>query len=57
MGTRAMVLRQVGINGSYQCYYRHLDGYPTGLGAELVEALRSPFVKDWSVASKTRVEP
>jgi len=45
MATRAMVLRENGT--SYECYYRHCDGYPTGLGVQLVEALRNPFCKTW----------
>jgi len=46
MGTRAMVLREIG-RGVYECYYRHLDGYPTGLGVELIEALRQPLYGTW----------
>jgi len=42
-----MVLKQIGMNGPYECYYRHTDGYPSGLRSDLIEALRSPFVKDW----------
>jgi len=45
MGTRAMVLKEIG--RSYECFYRHTDGYPSGLGAELIEALRSPFIRSW----------
>jgi len=50
VGTRAMVLRKFGEDGAgalYRCYYRHLDGYPSGLGAMLIEALRSSFVRSW----------
>jgi len=39
MSTRGMVLRELNCN-SYECYYRHHDTYPTGLGAELIKALR-----------------
>jgi len=38
MSTRAMVcVNRYG--GSYEMYYRHCDGYPTALGAEIVRAL------------------
>jgi len=45
MGTRAVVLRRVGRR--YECYYHHSDGSPSGLGARLIEALRSPLFKSW----------
>ena len=51
MGTRAMVLKEEG-RRRYRCYYRHMDGYPRGLGADLIEALRSPFVKTWEDLAK-----
>lgn len=38
MSTRACVC--FGDYGSWQVYYRHCDGYPTGLGLELAEALK-----------------
>lgn len=40
MGTRAMIALQRFPNGIYELYYRHMDGYPTGLGAELIEAMK-----------------
>jgi len=52
MGTRAMVLRQQYMNGAYECYYRHLDGYPTGLGADLICALKSPVLGTWEELTK-----
>jgi len=39
MGTRAMVLLKSG--GTYRCYYRQYDGYPTVLGSQLICALRT----------------
>jgi hypothetical protein len=55
MGTRAMVLRRKG--RSYECYYRYSDGYPTSLGAELIEALRLPFNSKWEdVAERCRLK-
>ena len=56
MTTRAMVLRRNG--ASYECYYRHCDGYPTGLGAQLIEALRSPFCKTWQdIVKQCELQP
>ena len=56
MATRAMVLRRNG--ASYECYYRHCDGYPTGLGAQLIEALRSPFCKTWQdIVKQCELQP
>jgi len=57
MGTRAMVARQANPNGVYELYYRHLDGYPTCLGVDLIEALRSPLLKGWEdVAKECKLE-
>jgi len=38
MSTRACVC--FGDYGAWQVFYRHCDGYPTGLGFELAEALK-----------------
>ena len=40
MSTRAMILVRRYWNGPYQLHYRHCDGYPLGLGVELIEALK-----------------
>lgn len=40
MSTRSMIAVQWYPNGSYSLYYRHSDGYPEGLGTELIEALK-----------------
>ena len=40
MSTRAMIAVQHSQNGPFALYYRHSDGYPTGLGIELMEGLR-----------------
>lgn len=56
MTTRAMVLRENG--ASFECYYRHCDGYPTGLGVQLIEALRNPFCKTWQdIVKQCELEP
>jgi hypothetical protein len=39
MGTRGFVLLG-GKEGSFRVYYRHTDAYPTGLGVELLRALK-----------------
>jgi len=36
-----MIVVQWAMNGSYELFYRHCDGYATGLGVELIEALKS----------------
>ena len=42
MSTRAMILVQYGDAWAspYHMYYRHCDGDPTGLGQELIEAMK-----------------
>ena len=40
MSTRAMIAVQYNWNGPFALHYRHCDGYPTGLGMELVEGLK-----------------
>ena len=40
MSTRAMIAVQMQYNGPYELFYRHCDGYPEGLGQELVDSLR-----------------
>lgn len=39
MSTRAMIAVQLYDNGPYYLFYRHNDGYPKGLGQELVDSL------------------
>jgi len=39
MSTRAVVAMGKG-DGSWRLYYRHCDGYPAGLGVELVQLLK-----------------
>ena len=40
MSTRAMILVKRYSSGPYELHYRHCDGYPLGLGVELIEALK-----------------
>jgi hypothetical protein len=40
MSTRAMIAVQMQYNSPYELFYRHCDGYPEGLGQELVDSLR-----------------
>jgi len=42
-------------NSQYELYYRHLDGYPTGLGVELIEALKEKLPID-KVIERVRAE-
>ncbi len=44
MSTRSMIAVRYDSDGPYALYYRHCDGYPTGLGRELIERLH--FYKD-----------
>ena len=56
MGTRAMVLKALGPHGPYAMFYRHLDGYPTALGTELIGCLRnygSLWCKGWADLVRT----
>ena len=39
MSTRAMICVDYHGSGQFELFYRHCDGYPTGLGRELIEAL------------------
>jgi len=39
MSTRAMICVDWYGHGHFELFYRHCDGYPTGLGSELIEAL------------------
>ncbi len=41
MGTRAVIAVQHYMNGAYELWYRHLDGYPSGVGIQIVEALEA----------------
>ncbi|MEW6664173.1 MAG: hypothetical protein AB1512_02985 [Thermodesulfobacteriota bacterium] len=40
MSTRAMVAFQERCGSPYSVFYRHCDGYPTGLGLDLMRALK-----------------
>ena len=48
MSTRAMILVQYGEswNSPYHMYYRHCDGYPSGLGEELKNAMSRGYSID-----------
>ena len=39
MSTRAMICVDWYGHDHYELFYRHCDGYPTGLGMELVDAM------------------
>ncbi len=41
-----MIAIRRGSDGTYDLYYRHSDGYPTGLGVELIEGLKQHLTID-----------
>ena len=61
MSTRAMILVKRYFSGPYELHYRHCDGYPQGLGVELIEALKKGLDTDEVLkivgAEKERVYP
>lgn len=40
MSTRAMIAVRESWNGALRLFYRHCDGYPSGLGAELIAEMK-----------------
>ena len=55
MSTRAFVLVSE-FPRRYVVYYRHCDGYPTGLGLELIRAVQSGVVKPEELAEQLDLE-
>ena len=51
-----MVLFKTGPNGNYILYYRHTDGYPTGMGVDLIDAIRTTETRDFYQAVKEIAE-
>jgi len=60
MSTRAMIcVDQLGHERCYELYYRHCDGYPTGLGIELINAMLKhnsieEIIKDVGASAESR---
>ena len=56
MGTRSMIAVQRYWNSPYELFYRHMDGYATGLGVELIEAMKQGLSVE-EIMEKVGAEP